>query len=188
MLLLILGLFLFISLHLIPTAGATFRSKVIERHGKKKYAAAFALTALISLTIIVVGWRSSDPGFLYTPADWGYHITPLLTLFAFILFISSNAPTNIKRFIRHPQMTGIFFWGLGHLFANGETRSVLLFGGFCLWAILSMISANKRDGTWVKADKQPIAKDIVTLTIAVGLYAGFIAIHEWLIGVNPFPA
>jgi uncharacterized membrane protein len=188
MLLFIAGLFFFIILHLVPTTGAALRASLIFKYGKKRYAAGFALCAIISLTMIIFGWRMSNPGFVYAPPVWGYHVTPLLVLIGFILFIASNAPTNIKRVIRHPQMTGVFLWGAGHLFANGELRSVLLFGGFCLWAILSIISANKRDGEWVKPEKQSSVKDIITVGIAIGLYAGIIAIHEWLLGVSPFPA
>ncbi len=187
MLLFIAGLIFFITLHLVPTTGAALRAHLILKYSKKKYAAGFALCAIISLAMIIFGWRSSEPGFLYAPPAWGYHVTPLLVLIGFILFISSNAPTNIKRIIRHPQMTGIFLWGAGHLFANGELRSVLLFGGFCLWAFLSIISANKRDGEWTKPAKQSITKDIITIGIALALYVGFIAIHEWLIGVSPLP-
>ena len=44
-------------------------------------------------------------------------------------------PNNVKRLLRHPQLTGVALWGIGHLLANGESRSIILFGGLGAWAI-----------------------------------------------------
>jgi hypothetical protein len=49
---------------------------------------------------------------------------------AFILFAASAMATSIKRFVRHPQLTGVLLWALAHLFSNGDGRSLVLFGVF----------------------------------------------------------
>lgn len=187
MILLITGLLLFIGLHLIPTAGANIKSGLIERYGKKHYIIAFGSIAATSVLTIILGWQKSDPGYLYTPPIWGFHVTPILTLAAFILVLSNNMPTNIRRVIPHPRYTGIFLWAIGHLFANGELRSVLLFGGFALWTSLSIYYAGKYVNNEKKPVPQPVFKDLVTVGLASGLFIGFLSIHEWLIGVNPLP-
>jgi uncharacterized membrane protein len=187
MIILVIGLLAFIGLHLYPVFGANSRAGLIERLGKLPYRGIFSVLTLTSLGLVIWGWRQSDIDLLYSPPTWGYHVTPLFVLIAFILFIASNAPTNIKRLVRHPQLLSIIAWGTGHLFANGEVRSILLFGGFAIWAIVAIIGSNRRDGEWVKPEPQPILKDIITIILAVALYAGFIAIHEWLIGVSPIP-
>lgn len=187
MVLFLTGLISVIGLHLIPYFGIRFRSKIIARIGKGPYMGGFAVAVLAAFTALVFGWQATDPGFLYVPPTWGMHVTATATLFGFILFIASNAPTNLRRLIRHPQMTGVFLWSAGHLFSNGEIRSVLLFGGFALWAIVSILAANRRDQVWIMPEKQPLIKDIITVAIALTLFAGFIHFHEALIGVRPIP-
>lgn len=187
MLIFVIGLIAFIGLHLIPYFAIDFRAKQIERFGKMGYRGMFAVAVALSLTAIIMGWRSIDPGFVYAHPTWGYHATPLLVLIGFILFFASNAPTNIKRVVRHPQMTGIFLWAVGHLMSNGELRSVILFGSFALWSVIAIFAANRRDGVWIKPNKQPLIKDIITIVIALAAYAGFTYFHEAIIGVRPFP-
>lgn len=187
MLVLILGLVALIGLHMIPYFAAGFRANMRMRLGDGPYKGLFAVAVLASFAVIIIGWRGIDPGFVYVPPSWGMHVTPLFTLFAFLLFIASNAPTNIRRLVRHPQMTGVFLWAIGHLFSNGELRSVLLFGGFALWSVLAIIGANRRDEVWILPDKQSILKDIITVVLALAAYGGFFYFHEAIIGVQPFP-
>lgn len=187
MLLLIFGLTAFIGLHLIPYLAVDFRAKAFEKIGKAKYRGLFSLAVLASLAAIIFGWRAMEPTFLYTPPSWGFHATPLFVAIGFLLFIASNAPTNIRRMIRHPQMTGILLWSTGHLLSNGEVRSALLFGSFALWAIVAIMLSNRRDIVWIKPDKQSVVKDIVTIVIAVVAFGAFVHFHEAIIGVRPFP-
>lgn len=186
MLILVLGIVALIGLHMIPYFAIGFRANMQAKLGAGAYQGLFALAVLASFAVIIFGWRGINPGFAYAPPSWGMHVTPFLTLFAFILFIASNAPTNIRRLIRHPQMTGVFLWATGHLFANGELRSVLLFGGFAVWAVLAIIGANRRDEVWIMPDKQPVFKDVITLVLALVAYGAFMHFHEAIIGVRVF--
>lgn len=185
--LLIAGLIAFIGLHLIPYFGIRFRVAAIGKLGMAGYRGMFALAVAASLAAIIFGWRETPPEYFYSPPAWGIHATPLFVLGAFLLFFASGAPTNIKRYIRHPQMTGILLWAVGHLLSNGEERSFLLFGSFALWAVIAILASNKRDGVWEKADPQPVVKDVVTVVIALVLYGVAIYFHEAVIGVRPMP-
>jgi uncharacterized membrane protein len=183
--LLIAGLIAFIGLHLIPYFGIRFRIAAIGKIGRNGYRGLFSLAVGASFAAIIFGWRETIPEYFYTPPAWGIHVTPLFTLVAFILFIASNAPTNIKRYVRHPQMTGILLWSVGHLLSNGEERSALLFGSFALWSVVAILASNRRDGEWEKAEPQSRIKDIITIVIALILYGAAIYYHEAVIGVRP---
>lgn len=187
MTMLYLGLALFFLVHLVPIFARPVRAGAVNIIGMRPYQGLFALASFGALYLVVMGWKATDLADVYVPPAWGMHVTPLLVLVAFILFIGSRAPGNFRRYVRHPQLTAVLLWAVGHLFANGENRSVALFGGFAVWAIVSMWGSSRRDGPWVKPEKQPVIKDIVTVVIAAALYAGFIMIHEWLIGVRPMP-
>lgn len=177
----------FIGLHLIPYFAKNFRAGAQAKIGPGPYKGLFALLVAASLAGIIFGWMESEPGFVYAPPAWGMHATPLFALVGFILFFASNAPTNIKRRIRHPQMTGVFLWSVGHLLANGEDRSLLLFGSFAVWSVLAILGANARDGVWIKPDKQPFLKDVVTILIGIVAVTAFMYFHEAIIGVRAYP-
>ncbi len=187
MTLLIAGIALFALLHLIPMYGTGLRSTIAGKIGEKAYKGLFAFASLGSIILIVLGWKTTSPMLWYQPPLWAFHLTPLVVLFAFVLFFASGAPTNIKRIVRHPQLTGVFLWGVGHLLANGEDRSVILFGGFAVWSVVAVIGINRRDGAWEKPDKQPFVKDIITVFIGLSLYAAVVFGHEYVIGVSPLP-
>lgn len=187
MTLLIAGVAAFIGLHLIPYFATGFRTGLVAKIGIGGYRGLFALAVIASMAGIIFGWRSTMPDMVFLPPAWGFHVTPLFVLFGFILFFASQAPTNIKRYIRHPQMTGILLWSLGHLAANGEDRSVILFGGFAVWSVLAIFGANRRDKIWQKPEKQPFIKDIITVVIGLAVYALAIYFHEAVIGVRPMP-
>jgi len=187
MTLLIIGIVAFVGLHLIPYFAIGFRTGLVGKIGVGGYRGLFALAVLASLAGIIFGWRSTIPDMVFNPPTWGFHVTPLFVLFGFILFFASQAPTNIKRVVRHPQMTGVFLWSVGHLAANGEDRSVILFGGFALWSVLAIVGANRRDKDWQKPDKQPIIKDVITVVIGLVVYALAVYFHEAVIGVRPMP-
>lgn len=183
MTLLLTGLLAFFLLHMIPLWGRTVREGAIGVVGKGPYMGLFALATLGSFVLMVFGWKAAEVSLVYEAPSWGMHVTPLFVLAGFILFIASNAPTNIRRVVRHPQLMGVALWGVGHLLSNGENRSVLLFAGMTLFAVIAMIGSNMRDGDWIKRDKVPFAKDIITVVIALVLYGGFIYFHEAIIGV-----
>lgn len=183
MTLLALGIALFFILHMIPFWGRSIRSGTIARIGPAPYKGMFALASLSSFILIVLGWQATEVDMLYYPPAWGRHVTPLLVLFGIFLFIASNAPTNVRRLLRHPQLIGVTLWGIGHLFANGESRSVLLFGGMILFSVTAIWSSNKRDGEWIKREPVPISRDIVTVVISLAVYGALYYFHETFTGV-----
>jgi uncharacterized membrane protein len=91
-------------------------------------------------------------------------------------------PTNLKRWIRHPQLTGVAVWGLAHLVANGDTRSLVLFGGLGAWAVLEIVLINRREGAWQKPAPLPITADLKPLVAAAVAFALLLYLHPWIAG------
>lgn len=184
--LLIVGVVLWSVTHLFPAYAPGARRNLIARLGEKAYKGMFALVIVAALALIVMGWKATLPDFLYAPPTWGRHLTALLVLIAFILFGASHGRNNIRRIVRHPQLSGVIIWGIGHLLANGETRSVILFGGLTAWAVLSILLINRREGAREKPEPAPVRKDVIAVVAGVVVYAVVAGAHQWLFGFSPF--
>jgi len=182
--LLITGLTLWVVIHLFPALCKNTRTTIIEKIGLMPYKGLFALIILSSVVLIVFGWQSITPEDIYTPVSWGRHITFTLVLLTFILFVAARRKTNIKRFLRHPQLTGLVLWSIGHLFANGDNRSVILFMTLGLWAILEIILINKREGAWQKPEAVAMTSDVITVIGGFVLYAALMFAHPYLSGIK----
>lgn len=183
MTLLIGGLLLFTVAHLVPAACPGPRKQLVDKLGFNPYRGLFTLVIVTSLAIIVFGWKAASPTGLYVAPLHGSPIVSALVFVAFVLFVASQSKTNIRRFVRHPQMTAVLFWSSAHLLANGETRSVILFGGLGIWAIVEMLLCNRRDGAWEKPAPTSISTDAVTLAIAAVAFALILYFHPALFGV-----
>jgi len=183
---LVLGVFLWSFIHFIPAVAVDFRKNLITKFGENPYKGIFTLFMVLAVYLVISGWRASIPENIYLPPQWGRHATSLLVLIAFILFIAPYHATNLKRFLRHPQLTGVACWGIGHLLANGEARSIVLFGGLTAWAIIEMVLLNRRDGAPVKPDPVPMKKDLILVVAGFVVYVVVAASHQWLFGFSPF--
>jgi uncharacterized membrane protein len=185
MVLLVIGVLLWTCIHLFPSMLPAARTSLIGRLGEGPYKGLFALDLVIAILLMVFGWRSAGLSLWYVPplASTPLAIAPLVAI-AFILMGAANAPTNIKRFLRHPMLTGVMVWGVAHLLANGDNRSVVLFGGLTLWAGIAMITISRRDGAWVKPAPVPLLKDLTLVVIGLVLTAVVAYFHEYLSGVR----
>ncbi|MES0872873.1 NnrU family protein [Sinimarinibacterium thermocellulolyticum] len=180
--LLTLGVFLWAAIHLSVALAPAARRALIERIGLNPYKGLFSLALVAALLLIVFGWRAMPPTSLWLPPPGMRHATMLLVPIAVILFISARAPTDIKRIIRHPQLTGVKLWAVAHLLANGETRSIILFGGLLAWAVLEVIFINRRDGAWVKPAPVGAGKTVLSAIAGLLISALLIFLHPWIAG------
>ena len=87
-----------------------------------------------------------------------------------MLLLAPYSHNNFKRLLRHPQLTGVLLWGVGHLFANGENRSLLLFGGMAHLQALHP-----------REIRSAVMHDKTTTRISVDYYARKIIRWRWLI-------
>ena len=183
MFLLWLGLALWCAVHLTPALAPRFRTRLTDNLGERIYKSLFAILSIASIVLMVYGWKALEPGLVVAPPTVARPVAGVLVLVALILFVAPYLQTNIKRVLRHPQLTGVLLWSIAHLFANGDVRSIILFGVLGLWAIAEMILINRRDVAWAKPDRVPVAKDVITATVGVVLYGGLLFAHPYLSGV-----
>lgn len=180
--LLITGLTLFVALHLIPSV-PPLRTALVTGLGEKKYRAVFAAVSFASLALIVWGFSRADFQPVYQPMTWGRLLAFGLVPIAVILFAAANMPTHIRAFVRHPMLTGLFLWAVAHLAANGDLRSIVLFGTLGAYAVVATVSAIVRDKQ-PSQDKAPRwmmdGVAVVSGVIVAGLLAKF---HGVLFGM-----
>jgi len=184
---LVLGVLLWSGLHFLPMAARPLRAACIDRVGEGPYKGLFSLGLIGAIVLMVTGWGQTAPIPLYSPPDWTRLVASPLMLVAFVLFAASAVPTNLKRVLRHPQLTGFAVWAAAHLLANGDRRAWVLFGGLGAWAIVSILLLNRRDGAWQKPEPVPLAAEVKPV---VGGLVGFGLLffaHTWLFGVSPAP-
>jgi len=185
--LLITAVLLWSALHLFPSLLPGAREGLIKRLGAGPYRGLFALSIVASIVLMVFGWKSAVIEAVYVPPLAGSPIITGMMLLSFILFAAANAPGNIKRFLRHPMLSGMALWSGAHLLANGDNRSIVLFGGLGVWAIVAMLTINKRDGARENPAAVAFPKDLMTIVAAAVIFAIVTYFHESVIGVSPLP-
>ncbi|MFM1814107.1 MAG: hypothetical protein RLZ98_802 [Pseudomonadota bacterium] len=195
MLLLVVGLAVFILIHLVPTA-PDIRRSFVERLGEGPYKLVFSLIALVGLVVIVMGYHKlqMDPGknpIIWDPPIWTRHLNLLLMIPAMIFLVAAYIPSRIRTTLKHPMLIAIKTWALSHLLANGDLGSIVLFGSFLAWAVYDRISVKKRGGGFgplgTATASSPL-NDVAVVLIGLGLYAFMIMWgHTWLIGVPVMP-
>ena len=190
MALLILGLVLFLGVHSTRVFADGWRSSMIARLGPVQWKGLYAAISIVGFVVLIYGYRLArqETMVLWTSPDWMKHVTALLTVFAFILFVSAYVPHNsFKARLHHPQVLGVKVWALAHLLATGIAAGVVLFGGFLIWAVLSFRAARQRDR--LAGTVYPPGNAVGTsIAIAVGLIAWSVfalLLHGPLIGVRP---
>jgi uncharacterized membrane protein len=182
-----LGVLLWSGVHSLRSAAGPLRARLIASTGEDRYKGLFSLAIVTSIVLMIVGWRAAAPVSVYQPPGWGRSLAVPLMLLAFILFAASSMPTNIKRFVRHPQLTGVLLWALAHLVSNGDGRSLVLFGVLGLWALVEMPLISRREGPWQRPAALPLQAEVKPL---LGGLIGYVVIfvgHPYLFGVSPMP-
>jgi uncharacterized membrane protein len=184
---LLAGLVIFLGVHSAQIVAGPFRNaQVAASEGRWK--GLYSLASLVGFVLIVAGWwlyRAEAPD-VFVPPDWGRPVTLVLVLLAFILLAAAYTPPgHIKRVLQHPMLTGVALWALGHLLANGDLASLLLFGAFLAWAILDRVSVAFRPAPTIA--EPTLRGDIIAIVAGVAVYLVFgLWVHPWLFGAAPF--
>ncbi len=185
---LVAGVLLWSAAHLFPAFLPTARRQLIDHLGNNRYRGLFALVIVGALVLMIFGWRSAAFRPVYAPPLYGSVIVLVLMYLSFLLFAAADAPGNIKRFIRHPMLTGAAVWSLTHLLANGDSRSIVLFGGIGIWALVEMVAINRRDGAWQRPAPVAASKDAMTAAGSALLFVVVLFLHEYVFGVSALTA
>ena len=181
--LLIIGLGLWYAVHLVPCLAIGVRSRLIGKLGEGVYKLGFTVCLLMAIVFMTFGWRSMAPEQIYTPPVWGRYVTMALVLLTFYLFAVAQSKSNLKRILRHPQLTGLLLWSIGHLFANGDSRSLVLFPVLFVWALMEMYFINRRQGPWQKPEPVSMGTEVITFIKGFVMYLVFVFAHPYLTGI-----
>jgi len=173
---------LFAIVHFIPSLAPAVKQGAIQRLGDGPYKGLFSLLLLAAFALIILGWRSVAPVPVYTPPIGLHGFALGLLGLAFVLLAVSARNSRLRLLIRHPQLTGVALWGIGHLLLNGDNRSLVLFGGMAAWALVEMVAISRRQGVWIKAGVPGWGAELVTVGIAAITVAVVIYIHPWISG------
>lgn len=183
MTLLLLGLALWIGAHGFKRAAPALHAQLGT---KAKPAVAIAVVA--SVVLMVIGYRAAN-GDVY----WGRHpalvgINNLLMVLAFYVY-AVGGPKGARIWLgtklRHPQLVGFAIWAGAHLLVNGDSESIILFGGLLAWALGSIAVINAQEPAWTPPARAPRKKEFIYIVAAIVGTLLVMVIHNWL-GAQPW--
>jgi uncharacterized membrane protein len=180
MILLALGVLIFSVLHLVPALPAV-KAEVVERVGQRGYGPLFGSVSVLALVLIVLGWRMSAFVPVYEPPEWGRYANFVFMLAAFICLGIFLFRGGLRQRLRFPMGIAVLFWGTGHLLANGDLRSLILFGGFLTYAIIHIAISIINDVG--PSPEVRSGHDAVSILAGIALYGAMTQLHPVLIGV-----
>ncbi len=178
--LLIVGWVLFFSAHLSPGVFG-MRETLVARLGEKRFLGIYIATSVTGMVCIIAGKIIAPTVQVWIPPLWGAQATGTLVLIGCILFMGLALPTNLRRLTHHPMLLGMACWGVGHLFANGDLASMLLFGGFAAYALISIGSLIRR-GNMGDPKKYALWQDLLVLIAGTAIYGALLWLHPYLSG------
>lgn len=191
MAILVVGIILFLGLHLLRVFVPGFRQSMINRMGAAAWRGVYSILSIVTLVLLIYGFSIAryETTVLYTPPVWMAHITFTLMLIALICLAASLLPAGyIATKTKHPMVLAVKIWAFAHLLANGDSASVLLFGAFLAWGIILRISLKRRQ----RAGEVVLRPFVSSRYDLYAVILGFVAwgailwkLHEWLIGVSP---
>ncbi len=184
MTLLILGLILWTAAHVFKRVAPGARAALQERMGDASKGI-FAVLLVLSVVLMVMGYRDADTTFLWGRSAATTGINNLAMLAAVALFGLGSSKSRLRARFRHPMLWGTVVWALAHLLVNGDTASVVLFGWIAVWALAEMQLINRSDDAYEPYEGGSAMGDARLAIIALVLYGIIAAIHTWL-GYFPF--
>lgn len=145
-----------------------------------------ALMLILSIWMMGRGYSEASADILWTVPKAVRMIAIFLMAAAFILFFSTHPGAALRARMRHPQLIGFKFWAILHTLVNGDVRSVVLFGGLLIWAVVSVTIINKQTGKPpLPTASDNMLKAWMAVPIGLAVWVAVFAGHEWLFGVSP---
>jgi uncharacterized membrane protein len=184
MTLLIIGIVVFLGIHLLPTF-PHFRDGLIGHIGETGYKVAFSLLSVAGFVLLVWGFAQAPVIQVWSPPPWTRWVAIVLMLPAFIFLVAAYVPGRIKARLKHPFLVAIKTWALAHLIANGDLASIVLFGSFLAYAVYDRIALKGRKPTELigTAAQGGTRNDLIAVVFGVLFYVVFLVwLHPLLIG------
>jgi uncharacterized membrane protein len=214
----------FVGFHFLLSSTGV-RGPITRRLGERKFQGLYSLVVLLAFVWMIWAWIHAPYVELFRPPSSTRWLPNLVMPIAYVLLVAGfttknpgmagmaeaarSGPVGIVKVTRHPALWGFALWGLAHLPANGDLRSLLLFGGIAVLAIGGMlhIDARRRQSggeTWRSFEAQTsllpfgaiaAGKTRVTLreigwwriVAGIAAWAVMLHLHRLVIGVSPLP-
>lgn len=177
---LILGLALWWAAHLFKRLAPGARASLGDK-GKGPV----AIALLVSVVLMVWGYRAADFVPVYTPLPGMGHLNNTLMLVSVFLFGVGGTKGTLYPRMRHPMLWGAVIWAVAHLLVNGDLASLILFGGIGIWALIQMALINRAEAWARPVPVRGLRGDLMNVAGTLILYGLFAGVHIWL-GHNPF--
>lgn len=181
MTLLILGVVLWSGAHFFKRLAPGMRARM---GGAGKGVAAVLI--LISVVLMVIGYRGAGVQQLWSLGDWALSVNNLAMVIAVVLMGAGDTQSRVRGWLRHPMLAGMIVWSAAHLLVNGDLASVVLFGGLGIWAVVQMMLINRAEPAAEPFAGASLAGDGKLAVISLVVFAVIAGIHTWL-GYWPFP-
>jgi uncharacterized membrane protein len=177
---LILGIVIFFAIHIVPST--QLKAMMVSKIGERPFKAGFSVITVIGLALIIFGLTQASFQALWTPPVWARSMLISVMPIVVVLWVVAEIPNNIRRFIRHPMLIAMVIWGLGHLVANGDLATTIVFASFASFSLANIFVVNAR-----KPFQQPEPVSWLWDLGAVGtgliLYGAIFYFHGWFTGM-----
>jgi len=174
-------MFIFFGTHLTPGVFGR-RQALVARLGEKKFTGLYIACSVLGMVGMIAGKATAPFIHLYFPPLWSRPATGALMFLSMICLATFFLPGNFRRITRHPMLWSITLWSAGHLLANGDLASVLVFGGFGTFSLISMWSLNAR-GAQLSTNRYSLTRDIAVILLGGLIYGMIVLLHPYLFGV-----
>ena len=140
-----------------------------------------ALLLLASVVMMTVGYQQTS-----TTVWWGRQtpwvgVNNVLVYLGFYFIAGSQIGARVAGVIRHPQLTAVKLWAVAHFLVNGDSASLILFGGLLLWAVLEVVIINQQDGKQPLTKPKPsLSREFAAIGMTLLLYGVTAYVHGWL--------
>lgn len=181
---LIIGLLIWSFVHFLKRLSPSLRQTLDEKMGVGPARGVISVSLLVSVILMIIGYRSAPFDPVYSPIANIGHLNNLLMIIAVMLMGMGSSKGHMRSWFRHPMLMGVIVWGCAHLLVNGDVASLILFGGMIVWALVQIVLIN-RSAAWVRPEAGPIAGDIKLAIITLIVFTVIAAVHVML-GYNPF--
>jgi uncharacterized membrane protein len=146
----------FLATHFVSST--PLRAKLVAAMGEWPYRGLYSLAAFVTLGWMIWAYATAPHEHLWTgPRFPPFVIMPLALVLiacgywrnptmvgADRLLKSDDPARGIIRITRHPIMWAVMLWAAAHIWARGDLKAVVFFGGFLLLALLGTLSLDRR--------------------------------------------
>lgn len=200
------------------------RSAIIGAVGEGPFRAIYSILAGLCLFWTILAFGDAPFHEVWTPPQGMRHLTFLLVLigvFFLVIGVTTKSPTavggdkmagdphplaGILTVTRHPFLIGVICWAVGHLLANGDLASIILFGGILILAVGGIAHIDMRRRHSLGSAWGPIALStsvvpflailqkrarldwrgigLPRVVLALAIYAALAYGHQWFAGIS----